>query len=578
MAKKISLGTAEMDLNELLRTRLLLQANSGGGKSWLLRRLAEELFGRVPIFIIDPEGEFSTLREKFDYVLVGPGGETPADPRSAAVVAEKLMDLKVSAVCDIYELKPPDRHRWVRLFLEALIDAPKSLWHPRIVVVDEAHIFAPERGMGESEASGAMVDLATRGRKRGLCAIFASQRLSKLAKNATAELLNRLVGPTFEDLDLDRAADLLSVSRGDRESFFKEMKTLEPGSFYGLGRAISKERIMVKVGPVQTTHPEMGSGGYSTAPTPAPEKIRALLHKLEGLPQLAEQRARTEEELRTEIRNLKVQLAAKPVATVEVPGKIEKVEVPVIKGKELARLEMALEKCDRAGVKMESSLGVLRSFVDAVRSEVKSIEEASKAPTPAQKPVFKKVEIPKLAQVPKPDVVADGEEITNPQKAILRGLREFKEIGMDVVQRAQLAGWLGIKLSGSFLNNISALKNKGLVEHYIGSANEKSVILTNDGLREAPEGRFEPTPEGVFEHVRNAVNNPQKAILDICKERFPKWISREELANALGLQVSGSFLNNVSELHTALMIEYGFGELKNHVKLCEWTIMEAVSG
>lgn len=160
MAKKISLGTAEMDLNELLRTRLLLQANSGGGKSWLLRRLAEELFGRVPIFIIDPEGEFSTLREKFDYVLVGPGGETPADPRSAAVVAEKLIDLKVSAVCDIYELKPPDRHRWVRLFLEALIDAPKSLWHPRIVVVDEAHIFAPERGMGESEASGAMVDLA----------------------------------------------------------------------------------------------------------------------------------------------------------------------------------------------------------------------------------------------------------------------------------------------------------------------------------------------------------------------------------------------------------------------------------
>lgn len=33
-----------LDLDVLLRTRLLVQANSGGGKSWLLRRLAEQLF------------------------------------------------------------------------------------------------------------------------------------------------------------------------------------------------------------------------------------------------------------------------------------------------------------------------------------------------------------------------------------------------------------------------------------------------------------------------------------------------------------------------------------------------------
>jgi hypothetical protein len=41
-----------IDLKTLLRTRLLVQANSGGGKSWLLRRLAEQLFGKGPVWIV----------------------------------------------------------------------------------------------------------------------------------------------------------------------------------------------------------------------------------------------------------------------------------------------------------------------------------------------------------------------------------------------------------------------------------------------------------------------------------------------------------------------------------------------
>ena len=116
-----------IDIPTLIRTRLLIQANSGGGKSWLLRRFAEQLFGKIPIIIIDAEGEFSTLREKFDFVLVGQGGETPADPRSAELVAQRLLELSASAIVDVFELKPAARHEYVRIFLEALINAPKKL-------------------------------------------------------------------------------------------------------------------------------------------------------------------------------------------------------------------------------------------------------------------------------------------------------------------------------------------------------------------------------------------------------------------------------------------------------------------
>lgn len=73
-----------LDIDQLLRTRLLIQANSGGGKSYALRKFLEETHGKVQHLVIDPEGEFSTLRERFDYVLVGKGGDIHADVRTAS--------------------------------------------------------------------------------------------------------------------------------------------------------------------------------------------------------------------------------------------------------------------------------------------------------------------------------------------------------------------------------------------------------------------------------------------------------------------------------------------------------------
>ena len=181
------------DPDVLLNTRLLIQANSGAGKSWALRRLLEQTHGQVQQLVIDPEGEFATLRERYDYVLAAKtGGDTLADPRTAALLAERLLELGVSAVLDIYELKAHERVQFVRRVLEALVDAPKRLWHPVLVVLDEAHVFAPEKGSAESLQ--AVIDVATRGRKRGYCLVQATQRLSKLHKDAAAEMA-KLTGP-----------------------------------------------------------------------------------------------------------------------------------------------------------------------------------------------------------------------------------------------------------------------------------------------------------------------------------------------------------------------------------------------
>ena len=249
--------TVSIDLPTLIDTRLLVQANSGGGKSWLLRRLLEQSHGKVQQIVIDLEGEFSTLREKYDYILAAKEGDTAAKPRSAALLAKRLLQLNVSAIIDLYELSHQERKHFVRLFLSAMVNAPKNLWHPCLVIIDEAHVFCPQ--VGQSEAMESVIDIATRGRKRGYCAVLATQRLSKLHKDAVAKMNNKLIGRTGLDIDRKRAAKELGfTTKEDALS----LRNLAPGEFYAFGPAISESVEKITVGSVEDKPPQGRSTHY----------------------------------------------------------------------------------------------------------------------------------------------------------------------------------------------------------------------------------------------------------------------------------------------------------------------------
>src|SRR5216684_2940938 len=137
----------ELDLPTLVDTRLLIQANSGGGKSWLLRLIAER--AGIQTIVLDNEGEFASLREAVDMLLVGASGELPANPRQAALLARRLIEYKVSAVIDLYELKLAERRQFVKLFLESLIHLPRELWRPTLVILDEFIWWAKARATSD---------------------------------------------------------------------------------------------------------------------------------------------------------------------------------------------------------------------------------------------------------------------------------------------------------------------------------------------------------------------------------------------------------------------------------------------
>ncbi|WP_088308342.1 ATP-binding protein [Novosphingobium sp. B 225] len=279
MSAPIVIGTGpagapiSIDIEELLATRLLVQGNSGSGKSHLLRRLLEESAGIVQQVVIDPEGDFVTLAEPFGHVVIDAAAYAAGE---IAQLAARIRQHRASVVLALDGLEIEAQMRCAAQFLNALFDAPREQWYPALVVVDEAQLFAPAAAGDVTDevrrlSLGAMTNLMCRGRKRGLAGVIATQRLAKLAKNVAAEASNFLMGRTFLDIDMQRAADLLGMERRQAE----QIRDLERGHFLGLGPAISRRPVAVRIGTVQT-----GSNAVSHALAPLPEMERADLHAL----------------------------------------------------------------------------------------------------------------------------------------------------------------------------------------------------------------------------------------------------------------------------------------------------------
>ena len=267
---------ATLDLEELLATRLLVQGNSGSGKSHLLRRLIEQSARWVQQAIIDPEGDFVTLAERFGHIVVDADEHTEAALQS---VAARVRQHRVSVVLNLEGLDAEMQMRAAAAFLGGLFDADRDYWYPMLVVVDEAQLFAPSAAGEVSDEArkvslGAMTNLMCRGRKRGLAGVIATQRLAKLAKNVAAEASNFLMGRTFLDIDMARASDLLGMERRQAEMF----RDLERGHFIALGPAMSRRPLPLRIGAVETQG-RAGSPKLMPLPDTPLEDARELIFK-----------------------------------------------------------------------------------------------------------------------------------------------------------------------------------------------------------------------------------------------------------------------------------------------------------
>jgi uncharacterized protein DUF87 len=524
----------DIDVQRLIESRLLIQANSGGGKSWAIRRLLEQTYGSCQHIVIDVEGEFHTLREKFDYVLAGPHGDCPATIQSAALLARRLLELNVSAVIDIYELGR-ERQRFVRLFLESLVSAPRELWHPALIVVDEADMFAPE--VGHAESSGTVVDLMARGRKRGFAGCLATQRIAKLQKNAAAEANNKLIGRAALDIDMKRAAaELGFTAREDMQ----RLRKLPAGEFYAFGPGLADDVTLVKVGPVSTTHPRAGQ--RAAPPTPPRAKIREVLAQLADLPAEADAEARTATELRFRVAELERKLAARPVPPA---AEIRIVERPALTDAQLAAIDNLLIKGAQVASLSDAFATMFREQAEALRAAVLSTRMPTNGAPPRQ------------AHSSKHAAVASALPIG--EAAVLRALIQHPA----GLRRNQLTVLTGYKRSTR--------------DAYIARLRERAMVETDgDTVRSTPAGDHalpdaEPLPTGAALRSwwMERLPSGERAVLAVLVSKYPAVEHRSVIDAVTGFRRStrDAYLSRLAARQ--LVEDLGGGQVRASATLFE---------
>ncbi len=551
-----------IDLQKLISTRLLIQANSGGGKSWLIRRLLEQTHGKVQQIVIDLEGEFSTLREKYDYLLVGKDGEIPANIQTAELLAIKLLKLNVSAILDLSELKHHERITFVKRFLDSLVNAPRNLWHTCLVIVDEAHQFCPEKTKSESASS--VIDLQTRGRKRGFCGVLATQRISKLHKDAAAECNNVLVGRTVLDIDRKRASDDLQFTTKEQSN---NLKKLDDGDFFAYGPAISKEEVIkVKIGDVKTTHPEPGKNILKASQTP--ENIRKLLKDVIDLPKEVETELKTKKEFQNKINELKRELRSQPK--------------PIADEKDLERSRSrGYKEAEEHSKKLINEQGkVIKNFEHKIKQVGNIIGQ--EVPKFSELPKFNPNPIQSKPQIQKTKEVTSERKSGLPFKEKVSYQKPREYLGNEVSLRAgamKMLGWLagsypleltkqkiatlsGFSVKGGTFNTyISELKRNG----WIVGSNELSI--TEDGLKNAIPSEI-PSGEKLLQLWKSKFREGAGNILQFIYESYPNDVSKEEIANSVissrgdNFEVGGGTFNTyLSELRRNGLIKIEGGQI-----------------
>lgn len=542
-----------LDVPKLLDTRLLVQGASGCGKSWLVRGLAEQVAGKLQTIILDPEGEFVTLREKLDMLLVGRDGELKADPRAAALLARKLKELQISAVIDLYDLQLGDRRRFVRMFLESLMALPRALWSPTLVVLDESQKYCPERSSGEAESAQAVIDLCSQGRKRGLCAALVTQRLSKLHKDAAAELGNVFIGRTVLDIDAKRAADILGMSGpSDRGA----LRVLDDGWFYGFGPALDcRSVVKFKSRQVSTTHPKAGQRHAMAPPKPS-ATINRVLPEFSDLPQQAAEEIKNLADAQKRIAQLERELRATNKPT--DPKAIEQAEARgELRGRQAAEAELrqlrAIVK-EREG-RLSKANGLVVKAVEVTQQATALVAIPPVAKPPQVRPSAPQSLSPPPATRNTPSQPRASTGISTAQQRVLDAIAWWGSIDCPQPSRGQVAFAAGYTVNGHFNNLCGSLRSDGFIEYPSGD----HVCLTDDGAAHANLPEQPPSLDELHARIRAKLSSAQCRLFDVLVEAHNDDtgpLSAEDLSSRAGYTVNGHFNNLRGSLRSLGLVQY----------------------
>jgi len=281
----------------------VIMADPRKGKSYTAAKICEQLCNvGIPFVIVDPDGEYYSLREKFSVLVAGvqklENCDISVGEEHAELLVRQFLNEKVSM---IFDLSGPDVeedliHEFLAEFMNILIREEGAARLPCLVVIDEADEFIPERGHKVRGPDYAQFGkLVKKGGKRGIGTIIISHRPSWVAKDLLAKCQNWvLMNQRYKD-DLERLEDLTRIPL----ETLMDLKERDVGEALLYGAITGDQIVWVKCLSRETTH-------IGTTPTVKPKFVERpeLEDLLEGFRLQVEQLTVRREAERSEIERL----------------------------------------------------------------------------------------------------------------------------------------------------------------------------------------------------------------------------------------------------------------------------------
>lgn len=528
----------ELPIEAVVETFAIL-AKRGAGKTFTASVMVEELVkAGQPVCVIDPVGVWFGLRSSADgegpglpvVIFGGDHADLPLPADGGALIADLVIDERIPAVLDLSHLSKTKGRGFVCDFMERLYFRNRNPLH---LVVDEADLFAPQRGGADTaRLVGAYEDIVRRGRARGLGCTSITQRPASLHKDilTQSEVLIALRMTGVRDVAAINEWVNLHAEEGEAATVRGSLASLPVGTAWvwspGWLGVLRKVQIRRRWTFDSSATPKPGQ----TVVAPrrfADVDLENLRKRLADVDK--SDPAPVGKEAAAEVARLRRQVATLQADLDAARAEIRTVEVPALGPGDYDRLAEALRTLTKA-----------MQPIAVVLAETQRPSGVALRPTPASPQPVRPVKPARPVQPAAsstPD--ADGPKLGRVERAILTVLAQHPA-GRTRKQLALLTGY-SIK-SSSLGNALGTLRSAQLVtkggEPIQATEAGFEVAATLDGAEPLPTG------QALYDYWAGRLNRAERAVLDALTAAWPEPLDKDELAARTGYSATSSSLGN----------------------------------
>lgn len=268
-------GQIEIASEDLIGVSAAILGITGSGKSNTASVLVEELLASgFPMTIVDIEGEYWGLKERFEILVAGRGEHADLEVGldHAATLAELSARRRIPVILDMSEFSQDEMFDFLLPYFKALWLVTTELRQPYQVILEEAHEFVPQGA--RTPLKEILTRIALRGRKRGLATVLISQRSPKVDKDLLTQAPLMFLHKVIHPVDLRVYQDLIPLPARQVDEIVGNLQSGEAVVLYKNKPIVARIRVR------ETFH----AGATPTlfdAPEPALRKLdEAILAEL----------------------------------------------------------------------------------------------------------------------------------------------------------------------------------------------------------------------------------------------------------------------------------------------------------